>query len=431
MRTRICLVLVSALLCGPGTASAQADEKTPRLVVFDLEPKGVEPQLARNTSEALLTALQSLPGYRVMGQREIKAILEHQGARQATGCVDDSCLAELGEVLKGDLILSGSLGLVGNAYLLNARLIDVPRATVVSRTTVTALSAAELPRAAGRAALELVAPERVEEQKAAYSLDLSKGELKLAVLDFSSSGTSKDIAGNLTQVAVSELKKFKGISVISKDEIKTMLNFEQDRQLLGCSDESCLAEIGGALGVEYLVDGNVGSMGGVFLIHLKLIDIREAQVENRVAESFRGEESQLLSAAAFATRKLIGHQPEGQGKLEVRPSVPDAHLTVDGKQYAHSVQTPLAPGKYNLRLQAEGFHPWIGDVYVDAGDLTRIDASLSAMPEKWYQKWWLWTTVGVVVAGGLALGLYLGLGGDQLPNTGTLAITAELPGHGR
>ena len=74
------------------------------------------------------------------------------------------------------------------------------------------------------------------------------------------------------------------MAVISRDEIKSMLLHEQSKMLMGCDDESCLAEIGGALGVQYIVSGNVGRIGETYLLHLKLINIREAKVENRVAE---------------------------------------------------------------------------------------------------------------------------------------------------
>ena len=43
------------------------------------------------------------------------------------------------------------------------------------------------------------------------------------------------------------------------------------------SDTSCLVEIGGALGVDYLVSGSVGKLGDAFVIILKLMDVHEAK----------------------------------------------------------------------------------------------------------------------------------------------------------
>ena len=93
-----------------------------------------------------------------------------------------------------------------------------------------------------------------------------------AVIDLQTHGVDERLGKNLTQLLSLELKKFKGLSVISRDEVQTMLRFEADKQMLKCtSDTSCLVEIGGALGVDYLVSGSVGRLGDAFVIILKLM----------------------------------------------------------------------------------------------------------------------------------------------------------------
>ncbi len=420
-------------VCGLGRMSAfaaESEKSSPRVIVLELEAKGVKPELVQQMTDALLLATQQVPGFQVMGRDEIRIILEHEGQRQALACSDDSCLADLGQMLKGDYVLSGSVGKVGEVFLINARLFDVKRVVVHARATATALNAEELLAAAGRVAQDLLAPQagRGAGQKSAYSLVLGEDETKIAVLNLSSSGSTEHVAENLTQVIVVELKQIKGLSLITRDEIKSILSFEQDRQLLGCDDSSCLAELGGALGVEYLLTGNVGQMGATYLLHLKLINIREATVANRVAESFTGDESQLLNAAKFTARRLLGRLPEGEGGLEVRPSVASARLLVDGQEALVSAEQQIKAGKVNLRLEADGFQPWIGDAYVDTGRLTRLDVELVELPTAWYQEWWLWTSVGTVIATGAALGFYYGF--SQGPNTASLDIQAGLPGGG-
>ncbi len=412
-------------LCALAGAALAEEAKEQRLLVFDLEPKGIDETLARNTTDALLAAIKSRPGFRVLGRNEINLILEHEGQKALLGCSDDSCLAELGETLKGDLVLSGSLGKVGQAFLLSVRIIDVRRAAVTSRASETAFSPDELLEAAGRVAVELLSPGEPEKTAPAFSLRAGSEEITLAVLDLGASGTDEKAAENLTQVVVHELKNFEGISVISRDEIKSMLLHEQSKMLVGCDDASCLAEIGGALGVQYLVSGSAGRMGDTYLLHLKLIDIREARVANRVAEAFQGQESQFIAATRFAARNLVGHRQSGEGKLQVRPSVSDATIILDGEPVEFEAERTVKAGKYNLRLEADGYHPWIGDVYVDEGRLTRLDVEMTGLPEAWYGKWWLWTTVGVVVAGGLAAGLYFGLSG---PGETVLDVTSGVPG---
>jgi TolB-like protein len=405
---------------------ARAEQTPKQIVVMQLESKGVEQSLVENVEEVLLTTLQSVEGYQAIGKREIEVILRHQGEKQAAGCVDDSCLTEIGSLVRGDLILTGSVGKVGTALLLSVRLMSVEGAVVVARVSETALDSKELIEAAKTCALKLVKPEKHKMIISGFVLKLDDQKKKMAVLEVRPLGEEKELAQNLTQVVIMELKKIDGLSLISRDEIRSMLSFEQDRQALGCSDESCLAEIGGALGVEYIVTGNVGKLGEAYILNLKLINIRDAKTENRVAESFQGDETQLIGAARFAVRKLLGITGEGDGQLQVRPSVMDSRLFVDGQEIEMREKISLKAGKYNLRLEADGHYPWIGDVYVDVSKETLLDVSLSEMPKPWYKKWWFWTTVGAVVVSSVTFGIVYGLAED--PNTATLVIDADLPG---
>ena len=91
------------------------------------------------------------------------------------------------------------------------------------------------------------------------------------------------------------------------------------------------------------------------------------------------------------------------------------------------VAAPLRRGDLILRVEADGYYPWIGDVYVDRGDLTRLDVSLDEAPRPLYREWWLWTVVGVVVAGGVATALYFGLRPEDA-QSGGLEVLADVPG---
>src|SRR5688572_256451 len=68
--------------------------------------------------------------------------------------------------------------------------------------------------------------------------------------------------------------------------MKDMLDAEQQKMLLGCDKESCMAEIAGAMGAERLVAGSVGALGAMFVVTLKLIDTKSAQVASRASRRF-------------------------------------------------------------------------------------------------------------------------------------------------
>ena len=72
-------------------------------------------------------------------------------------------------------------------------------------------------------------------------------------------------------------------NVIGSSDIQAMLDLEQTRNALGCDDESCLTELGGALGVPYLMVANIGSFAGQFIVNMKVLKVEDGTVGSRVS----------------------------------------------------------------------------------------------------------------------------------------------------
>lgn len=128
---------------------------------------------------------------------------------------------------------------------------------------------------------------------------------KIAVLDVEQTGNQADRAKLLTQIIVGDLPKLASADVLGSSEIRQMLGFERQRQLLGCKEDSCLAELGGALGVDYLVTGQLGKLGSRFRFDLRLIDARKSKVVASQGEFVNGNDDALANAAEAMLRKLL------------------------------------------------------------------------------------------------------------------------------
>lgn len=101
--------------------------------------------------------------------------------------------------------------------------------------------------------------------------------MRLAVYDLEVDGLSERKARVLTDAVLFEVRKLSRISAIGMDEVRAMLDLEAQKQLVGCSaEESCLADIAGALGVDGLVIGALARVGDEHVFTLKRIDQREA-----------------------------------------------------------------------------------------------------------------------------------------------------------
>ena len=131
-------------------------------------------------------------------------------------------------------------------------------------------------------------------------------------------------AGELLVVALSETGKF---DVITRSDVKSILGYEAQAQLLGCGAASCMLDLGGALGAAFLVSGSIGKLGDQLQLVLNLIDVNHATVGRRVAQSIAGE-SALPSALREAVGKLTGEMMPVAGPADACSSPPCAREAI-------------------------------------------------------------------------------------------------------
>jgi TolB-like protein len=132
-------------------------------------------------------------------------------------------------------------------------------------------------------------------------------KVRIAILDIRALGTDAAKAELLSEVALTEAASIPGVDVIGKSDINSIVGFEKQKQVMGCAEDStCLAEIGGALGVDYILVGSLGGLGDLFRIDLKLVDAKRAKVRARIGVTVEGKESRLVAAIQKAIHDLVG-----------------------------------------------------------------------------------------------------------------------------
>ncbi len=118
-------------------------------------------------------------------------------------------------------------------------------------------------------------------------------------------GVKKSVAGLLSEMILSQLKESGHFgSVLGSSDIQSMLDLDQQKQALDCDENSCLAELGGALGVPYLLTASLGAVGGKLVLNVKLIQVDEAKVANRLSRVFVNE-AELLAGLNPAVDELL------------------------------------------------------------------------------------------------------------------------------
>jgi TolB-like protein len=112
---------------------------------------------------------------------------------------------------------------------------------------------------------------------------------KLAVMPFAAGeGVPATTAAALTEALAAEVRRRSGVEVITRHEIESVLSLEAQKQMLGCQTDACMAELGGALGVERLVAGDLARLGESWLIHLKVVETGKVKVAAQSDRRIRG-----------------------------------------------------------------------------------------------------------------------------------------------
>jgi hypothetical protein len=131
-------------------------------------------------------------------------------------------------------------------------------------------------------------------------------EIAVAVMEFSSKGgIEPQKMEALSDMLANEIRRQGNYRVVGKSDIQAALQLEEQKQLLGCTDESCIAEIGGALGVRWVVVGNVSLFGETYLLNLKMMDVGTIKVVAGLSKKVTGGEDMLIDALGQTARELI------------------------------------------------------------------------------------------------------------------------------
>jgi len=156
--------------------------------------------------------------------------------------------------------------------------------------------------------------------------------VRLAVLDLKAeTAIAPGTVKMLNELLLTEFQEEGGFQVLGRSDIDSMLDVEEERQMLtGCVADSCLVEIGGALGVSLVVAASVGAVGERYLVSVKVLDVRAARVLKRATENVARDDTELIQGVRGAARKCVvairataadAPASSGSGALEWAPWV--------------------------------------------------------------------------------------------------------------
>ena len=178
------------------------------------------------------------------------------------------------------------------------------------------------------------------------------------------------IAGQLAQ----QLAVQPGLKVTTPEEISSLLGLDRQKQLLGCTAETCTAELAGALGVDVVILSSVSFAGSSYLLNVKAIGAKDASqlavISQRVASI-----DALLDAMNLAARQIALELHQA-----LRPN--DAVAVVATPVVGERSTKAWIPGVVGGALMLGGGVLYglsrLEEARVRAGDPADVDATIAA-----------------------------------------------------
>jgi len=135
-------------------------------------------------------------------------------------------------------------------------------------------------------------------------------KITTAVLTFQSKGgISSNEASTLTDRLRTELVRLDVYTVLERGQMNEILD-EQGFNITGCTSSECAVEAGKLLGVQMMIAGDVGKVGNVLTIDVRLFDVASGRIVKAIQEDYSGDVSGLLSVMKNVARKTAGLKTE-------------------------------------------------------------------------------------------------------------------------
>jgi len=125
-------------------------------------------------------------------------------------------------------------------------------------------------------------------------------------------GVSPSGAATLADRLRSELVNLKVFTVLERGQMDAILQ-EQGFNMSGCTSSECIVEAGRLLGVQQMVAGDVGKVGDVLTIDLRVFDVTTGEIIRADQFDYEGDVAGLLLVMKKAAYQIAGTDLEESG----------------------------------------------------------------------------------------------------------------------
>jgi TolB-like protein len=160
-----------------------------------------------------------------------------------------------------------------------------------------------------------VAPLAQEKPHNVYKGYSNPKKTNIAVTDFEGRGLQEGETHTLTDAFRSYLVNTGVFRVMERGQMDEIMKEQGFQQSGACTDQACMVEMGQLLGVEHIIAGSIGKVGGTYSVNARLISVRTGEIIKTVSKFHKGEIDGLLTE----TLPLVANEIAGIDRSAPRP----------------------------------------------------------------------------------------------------------------
>ena len=248
-----------------------------------------------------------------------------------------------------------------------------------------------------------------------------------------SSKTTKIL--NMIKEKLAKYKKYKLMNTPKEDPLDLIV----DAGFTDLNSES-LAGIGKQWQADKVLYTEVKGKKGHYSLYMMLVDVKtkKTKITEIKLPSIEDPESTITTAVLEVFGPLPVPKPK-LAKIEIKTTPQGAEVYMQNRYLGKSpITTAYKAGKYTVRVKKPGYKSITKQIELKKGQNLTLNLKLTkiilpvAVPTKarpratkgkqFYQTWWFWTAVGVVVAGGTTTAIVLATHNWGNP-TGSITLT--------
>lgn len=157
------------------------------------------------------------------------------------------------------------------------------------------------------------------------SAPLTYEKPRILLMDLKGKHLTPESRESIYDLLATHLSAHEDFDVITSQDLRQMATLEADKQKAGCEDESCIAEMAGAMGARYVVYGNVGVLGKKNMLTLNLFDSVDAKPMGRKQVSVV-ELDELVEKVPRAVAELLEDKQFRTDRLKEADLVPETEF---------------------------------------------------------------------------------------------------------